>query len=226
MASVPPSSFEDPEQPVSTRADATATAVAVVSALALTGCSGSSNEDGGADATVRVGLVLEPTSLDIRTQSGAALDQVLIDNVYQGLVGRTADGDVRDVLASKHAVSDEPEQPVSARAETTATAVTARAARPMREVRAVRRGRSGLMGWWVPSGAVATVVARACTRLAAAGVLRRRFFDRVQQTVTSRPCPDRGRQFEGRLVLHRVPRLDGDDLRVRQPLGELRVQLR
>ncbi|MFJ4297221.1 ABC transporter substrate-binding protein [Curtobacterium sp. NPDC089689] len=84
-----------------------ATAVAVTSALALTGCSGSSNEQGGADATVRVGLVLEPTSLDIRTQSGAALDQVLIDNVYQGLVGRTADGDVRDVLASSHEVSSD-----------------------------------------------------------------------------------------------------------------------
>jgi peptide/nickel transport system substrate-binding protein len=84
-----------------------ATAVAVASALVLTGCSGSSNEDGGADATVRVGLVLEPTSLDIRTQSGAALDQVLIDNVYQGLVGRTADGDVHDVLASGHEVSSD-----------------------------------------------------------------------------------------------------------------------
>ncbi len=84
-----------------------ATAVAVASALALTGCSGSSNQQGGADATVRVGLVLEPTSLDIRTQSGAALDQVLIDNVYQGLVGRTADGNVRDVLASSHEVSSD-----------------------------------------------------------------------------------------------------------------------
>ncbi|WP_288468396.1 ABC transporter substrate-binding protein [uncultured Curtobacterium sp.] len=83
------------------------TAVAVVSALALTACSGSSNEQGGADATVRIGLVLEPTSLDIRTQSGAALDQVLIDNVYQGLVGRAADGSgaIHDVLASKHEVS-------------------------------------------------------------------------------------------------------------------------
>ncbi|MFJ3033780.1 ABC transporter substrate-binding protein [Curtobacterium pusillum] len=89
------------------RAALAATAVAVASALVLTGCSGSSNEDGGTDATVRVGLVLEPTSLDIRTQSGAALDQVLIDNVYQGLVGRTADGDVRDVLASKHDVSSD-----------------------------------------------------------------------------------------------------------------------
>ncbi|KTR04378.1 ABC transporter substrate-binding protein [Curtobacterium luteum] len=84
-----------------------ATAVAAVSALALAGCSGSSTEQGGADATVRVGLVLEPTSLDIRTQSGAALDQVLIDNVYQGLVGRTADGEVRNVLASSHEVSSD-----------------------------------------------------------------------------------------------------------------------
>lgn len=89
------------------RAALAATAAAVVSALALTGCSGSSDTTGGTDATVRVGLVLEPTSLDIRTQSGAALDQVLIDNVYQGLVGRTAEGDIRDVLASSHQVSDD-----------------------------------------------------------------------------------------------------------------------
>ncbi|PCN47834.1 peptide ABC transporter substrate-binding protein [Curtobacterium sp. 'Ferrero'] len=82
-----------------------AAAMAVVSAITLAGCSGSSAPKGGEDATVRVGLVLEPTSLDIRTQSGAALDQVLIDNVYQGLVGRTTGGDVRDVLASSHEVS-------------------------------------------------------------------------------------------------------------------------
>ncbi len=93
--------------PALRRAVLAATAVAVASALALTGCSGSSGQQGGDDATVRVGLVLEPTSLDIRTQSGAALDQVLIDNVYQGLVGRTPDGDVRDVLAASHEVSSD-----------------------------------------------------------------------------------------------------------------------
>jgi peptide/nickel transport system substrate-binding protein len=82
-----------------------ATAVALAAALTLTGCSGSSKPTGGDDATVRVGLVLEPTSLDIRTQSGAALDQVLVDNVYQGLVGRTSTGDIRNVLASDHQVS-------------------------------------------------------------------------------------------------------------------------
>ncbi len=34
-----------------------------------------------------VGLLLEPTNLDIRNTAGVALDQILIDNVYQGLVG-------------------------------------------------------------------------------------------------------------------------------------------
>ena len=83
-----------------------ATALVLASTLVLAGCSGGSDDPtGGKDATVRVGLVLEPTSLDIRTQSGNALDQVLIDNVYQGLVGRTADGSIRDVLASSHEVS-------------------------------------------------------------------------------------------------------------------------
>jgi len=89
------------------RAVLAATAVAATTALALTGCSGASDDRGGPDATVRVGLVLEPTSLDIRTQSGAALDQVLIDNVYQGLVGRTQDGGIRDVLAASHEVSSD-----------------------------------------------------------------------------------------------------------------------
>ncbi|PZE65671.1 ABC transporter substrate-binding protein [Curtobacterium sp. MCBD17_021] len=85
-----------------------ATALAVATSVALAGCSGGSDDTrGGPDATVRVGLVLEPTSLDIRTQSGNALDQVLIDNVYQGLVGRTAAGGIRDVLASSHEVSDD-----------------------------------------------------------------------------------------------------------------------
>ncbi|MFJ3382691.1 MULTISPECIES: ABC transporter substrate-binding protein [unclassified Curtobacterium] len=85
-----------------------AAAMALVTGVTLAGCSGSSDTTtGGDDATARVGLVLEPTSLDIRTQSGAALDQVLIDNVYQGLVGRTSTGDIRNVLASSHDVSSD-----------------------------------------------------------------------------------------------------------------------
>ena len=57
-----------------------------VAALALAGCSGDGG--GGAspsgapdeNAVLTVGLVLEPKSLDIRTVSGAPLEQVLIDN--------------------------------------------------------------------------------------------------------------------------------------------------
>ncbi|WP_423917808.1 ABC transporter substrate-binding protein [Frigoribacterium sp. 2-23] len=82
---------------------------AVATLLVASGCTSDSGPDGsdsnGAGATVTVGLVLEPTDLDIRKTSGIALDQVLIDNVYQGLVGRTQDNDIVDVLASSHTVS-------------------------------------------------------------------------------------------------------------------------
>ncbi|MBK4347457.1 ABC transporter substrate-binding protein [Lacisediminihabitans changchengi] len=78
--------------------------IAVTAALILSGCTG-----GGTDSsslpTVDVGLVLEPTNLDIRTTTGIALDQVLIDNVYQGLVGRTSTNDIVDVIAKSHSVS-------------------------------------------------------------------------------------------------------------------------
>lgn len=44
-----------------------------------------------------VGLVLEPTSLDVRANAGVATGQILIDNVYQGLVG-IAPGTVADIV--------------------------------------------------------------------------------------------------------------------------------
>lgn len=87
-----------------------AAALALSVALGLTACApGSSGPTtGGApdpDAVLTVGLVLEPTDLDIRRTAGVALEQALIDNVYQGLVGRTADQRVVDVLATSHEVS-------------------------------------------------------------------------------------------------------------------------
>ena len=84
--------------------------VAVGTALALVACSpGSSTTPTGTDtgATVDVGVYLEPTDLNIRTTSGVALDQVLIDNVYQGLVGLDPAGRIVDVLATKHTVSSD-----------------------------------------------------------------------------------------------------------------------
>lgn len=86
-----------------------AVVIAATAALLLSGCQASPGSSGepDPDASVRIGLVLEPTDLDIRHTSGAALDQVLIDNVYQGLVSRTPDGDIVDTLAQEHRVSDD-----------------------------------------------------------------------------------------------------------------------
>ncbi|MFT4051830.1 MAG: ABC transporter substrate-binding protein [Microbacterium sp.] len=90
-----------------------ATAVLAAGALLLSACAGgttSSPTTTGTpdpDASVDVRLVLEPTNLDIRETSGAALDQILIDNVYQGLVSRTPDQEIVDTLASSHTISDD-----------------------------------------------------------------------------------------------------------------------
>lgn len=82
-------------------------------ALILSACSGSTETAAtptgspDPDATLRVGLVLEPTNLDIRRTSGAALEQILIDNIYEGLVTRTQDNEIVERLASDYTVSDD-----------------------------------------------------------------------------------------------------------------------
>jgi peptide/nickel transport system substrate-binding protein len=88
--------------------------IAAGTALALAACSsgpsGAASTGGSAadtSATVNVGLYLEPTDLNVRTTSGVALDQVLIDNVYQGLVGLDPSGRIHDVLAKSHTVSSD-----------------------------------------------------------------------------------------------------------------------
>lgn len=93
--------------------------LAVLSALAasaviLSACTGSSPEptkspagDPDPDATLTVGLVLEPTNLDIRRTSGAALEQILVDNIYEGLVTRAQDNTIEPRLASDYEVSED-----------------------------------------------------------------------------------------------------------------------
>lgn len=81
-------------------------------ALALASCTGGGDPeqppaDADPDATLRVGLVLEPQNLDIRRTSGAALEQILVDNVYQGLVTRATDGEIQPALATDYEVSDD-----------------------------------------------------------------------------------------------------------------------
>ncbi|WP_203580489.1 ABC transporter substrate-binding protein [Microbacterium hibisci] len=80
--------------------------------LALTACSGGGGEatptatgEPDPDASVAIRLVLEPGNLDIRQTAGAALDQILVDNIYQGLVARTPEQDIVPSLASDWTVS-------------------------------------------------------------------------------------------------------------------------
>jgi len=82
-----------------------------IAALALAGCTGSPQPgptgEPDPDATLRLGLVLEPDNLDIRHTSGAALEQILIDNVYEGLVTRTEENEIVPSLASEYEVSED-----------------------------------------------------------------------------------------------------------------------
>ena len=56
---------------------------------------------------ISIGLQLAPANLDIRTQSGSALDQLLIGNVYEGLVARTSTNTVVPSLAKSWEVSSD-----------------------------------------------------------------------------------------------------------------------
>ncbi|MCS3842187.1 ABC transporter substrate-binding protein [Microbacterium sp. AK031] len=90
--------------------------LAVLSALAataviLSACAGSpepvetSTGEPDLNATLTVGLVLEPSNLDIRHTSGAAIEQILVDNIYEGLVTRNQENEIEPRLASEYEVS-------------------------------------------------------------------------------------------------------------------------
>ncbi|GGH47708.1 ABC transporter substrate-binding protein [Microbacterium album] len=93
------------------RRSSAAAAGLLTAAVVLAGCYGAPSPeptgDPDPDATLRVGLVLEPENLDIRRTSGAALEQVLIDNVYQGLVTRTPENEIVPALAAEYDISDD-----------------------------------------------------------------------------------------------------------------------
>ncbi len=89
-----------------------AAALLAAGALLLSGCTGDPAPEAtptaitpDPNASVDIRLVLEPGNLDIRETAGAALDQILIDNVYQGLVSRTPEQDIEPSLASDYEVS-------------------------------------------------------------------------------------------------------------------------
>src|SRR5690554_2511959 len=88
-----------------------AASILAAGALLLSACSGGGDTGPTAtgepdpDASVAIRLVLEPSNLDIRQTADAALDQILVDNVYQGLVARTPEQEIVPALASDWTVS-------------------------------------------------------------------------------------------------------------------------
>ena len=52
--------------------------------------------------TVTIGFSLEPTSLDISGTAGAAIPQVLLNNVYEGLLRVQNDGKIVGALAKTY----------------------------------------------------------------------------------------------------------------------------
>ncbi len=69
--------------------------------------SGSASAPAGGGGEVVVGAVLEPTSLDLVTQAGAALDQILLDNIYETLLTANAEGEVEPGLTELPEISDD-----------------------------------------------------------------------------------------------------------------------
>ncbi|KAB7787648.1 ABC transporter substrate-binding protein [Bifidobacterium cebidarum] len=80
--------------------------VACAVVIGVTVAYGKKNDSADASAknmvadTVTIGLKLAPTNLDIRNTAGSALDQVLIGNVYEGIVARDSKNQVAPGLAS------------------------------------------------------------------------------------------------------------------------------
>ncbi|MGW3449532.1 ABC transporter substrate-binding protein [Streptomyces sp. NPDC001076] len=98
------------------------TATAVIAGLSVTSCgTGTADDPANAGqtsqatqptdidkgATVDVRLVLEPTSLDIADTAGAALDQILLDNIYQGLLTRDENNKIEPSLATSYEQSSD-----------------------------------------------------------------------------------------------------------------------
>ena len=84
-----------------------AIAIVVGVSVARGGTNGSQTGEAGdtISDTLTIGLKLAPVSLDIRQQSGTALEQVLIGNVYEGLVSRDSNNKVQPGLAKSWDIS-------------------------------------------------------------------------------------------------------------------------
>ncbi len=88
----------------------TFTALAVASALALTGCAGGASGSGGAsgaDATIEIGSLYEPQNLSNTQGGGQGVTEAFNGNVYEGLYRLTDAGEVEPLLAKSEEVSED-----------------------------------------------------------------------------------------------------------------------
>lgn len=80
-----------------------------VAALALTGCAGATSSDnaGGADATIRIGSLYEPVNLSNVAGGGQGVTEALTGNVYESLFRLNDDGSTSPLLATDTQVSED-----------------------------------------------------------------------------------------------------------------------
>jgi peptide/nickel transport system substrate-binding protein len=84
----------------------TVVAAGAILLLTAAGCSAGASTGGGAtNNSLVIGLTSEPENLDYSTTDGAAIPQILLDNVYQGLVKIDDKGQIVPSLATKWDVS-------------------------------------------------------------------------------------------------------------------------
>ncbi len=95
---------DDDSAPATTAAGGTTTSPTTGTSVGVE-TSTTATSSGGKE--VVVGAVLAPTSLDIVKVAGAALDQVLLDNVYETLLKLDKDGNVGPGLSALPEISDD-----------------------------------------------------------------------------------------------------------------------
>ena len=82
-------------------------AIGLTMVLAVTGCAAEGDTSTAARDDITIGLSAEPANLDFTTTDGAAIPQALLDNVYEGLVTLSDDGEIEPLLAESWEVSDD-----------------------------------------------------------------------------------------------------------------------
>lgn len=85
-------------------------ATAAAAALTLSACGAGSSTSSSSDSdgeSVRIALTAEPQNLDFTTTGGSPIPQLLMTNVYEGLVFLDPQGEIQPALAKSWEVSDD-----------------------------------------------------------------------------------------------------------------------